>query len=246
MDVINNLSREVTDSLEYINNNKYLTSILGLFLALYAALAAPKLPKSITLWFDNTWFKLAFMFLIAYMATKDASVAIIAAVALLVTLQTLSAQKTTEEVVKAVKAKVEKIKYMDNMQETFVDTKVEVQPKQIEEPDEEYEEKPEDTEVKSEVQSKVQSEVQSKVQQQTFPNGYTEDLLNNYQDISMITPQKAYQEAPQEAPQEAYQEAPQNIMSKTEEKCTPTRVSLGCCASIDDIKGHDFGEFATI
>jgi hypothetical protein len=75
--------------------------MIGLFLALYAALAAPKLPKSITLWFDNFWFKLGFMFLIAYMSTKDAGIAIISAVALLVTLQTLSAHKTTDRVIQA-------------------------------------------------------------------------------------------------------------------------------------------------
>jgi hypothetical protein len=75
--------------------------MIGLFLALYAALAAPKLPKSITLWFDNFWFKLGFMFLIAYMSTKDPAIAIMSAVVLLVTLQTLSAHKTTDRIIQA-------------------------------------------------------------------------------------------------------------------------------------------------
>ena len=107
MEVIDNLTSIFTTNLEMVNNNKILSSVIGLFLILYAALAAPKLPKSVTQWFDNMWFKLGFMFLIAYMATKDPSVAIISAVALLVTLQTLSAQKTTENVIQAVHAKVE-------------------------------------------------------------------------------------------------------------------------------------------
>lgn len=107
MDVVDQITQVVNESLEYVNSNKILSAVLGLFLVLYAALAAPKLPKSVTIWFDNMWFKLGFMFLIAYMATKDSSVAIIAAVALLVTLQTLSAQKTAETVVKAVEAKVD-------------------------------------------------------------------------------------------------------------------------------------------
>ena len=106
MEVINNLTSMFTTNLEIVNNNKILSSVIGLFLILYAALAAPKLPKSITRWFDNMWFKLGFMFLIAYTATKDPSVAIISAVALLVTLQTLSAQKTTENVIQSVQAKV--------------------------------------------------------------------------------------------------------------------------------------------
>ena len=102
MDVINQITTFLNNGLEYMNNNKYLSSVLGLFLVLYAALAAPKLPKSVTVWFDNTWFKLGFMFLIAYMATKDPSVAIISAVALLITLQTLSAQKTADALVNSV------------------------------------------------------------------------------------------------------------------------------------------------
>jgi len=102
MEVLNKITTFVNDGLEYVNDNKILSSVLGLFLVLYAALAAPKLPKSVSVWFDNTWFKLGFMFLIAYMATKDPSVAIISAVALLVTLQTLSAQKTADAVVNAV------------------------------------------------------------------------------------------------------------------------------------------------
>jgi hypothetical protein len=96
-----NTSSNMTNSLEYLTNNKIISAMIGLFLALYAALAAPKLPKSITLWFDNFWFKLGFMFLIAYMSTKDAPIAIMSAVALLVTLQTLSAHKTTDRVIQA-------------------------------------------------------------------------------------------------------------------------------------------------
>jgi len=101
MEGINTSSNMTNNSFEYLTNNKIISAMIGLFLALYAALAAPKLPKSITLWFDNFWFKLGFMFLIAYMSTKDAGIAIISAVALLVTLQTLSAHKTTDRVIQA-------------------------------------------------------------------------------------------------------------------------------------------------
>jgi hypothetical protein len=107
MQTLNSPINTVNNSLEYLTSNKTFSAMIGLFLALYAALAAPKLPKSITLWFDNFWFKLGFMFLIAYMSTKDAPIAIISAVALLVTLQTLSAHKTTEIVIQAVKTKKE-------------------------------------------------------------------------------------------------------------------------------------------
>jgi len=123
MEVVNKLTHGVTSGLEYLNNNRILSTVLGLFLVLYAALAAPKLPKSISSWFDNVWFKLGFMFLIAYMATRDPSVAIISAVALLVTLQTLSAQKTAESVVKSVQDKIEKFSQDKNVEVNVEDVK---------------------------------------------------------------------------------------------------------------------------
>jgi len=117
----------VNESLQILDN-KYISAMIGLFLALYAGLAAPKLPKYITIYFDNPMFKLGVMFLIAYMATKDPPVAIIASVALLVSLQTLSSQKTTDKVVKAVKSKVntiqsevDKSKYLKDITEGFAE-----------------------------------------------------------------------------------------------------------------------------
>jgi len=106
-----NLSEEfnnvVNKAFVVVDSNKVLYTVIGLFLALYAALAAPVLPPSITKFFKNTWFKLGFMFLIGYMATKNASVAIISAVALLVTLQTLADHETTNTVIARVEAKIE-------------------------------------------------------------------------------------------------------------------------------------------
>ena len=106
MDVIKQVNGTVNDGLQVINGNRIASVVLGLFLALYASLAAPNLPSSVTKIFKNPLFKLGIMFLIAYMATKDTSVAIITAVALLVTLQTLSAHETTQAVVKVVEKKI--------------------------------------------------------------------------------------------------------------------------------------------
>ena len=106
MDVINQVNGTLNQGLDIVNNNRIASTVLGLFLALYASLAAPNLPSSVTAIFKNNWFRLAFMFLIAYMATKDTSLAIITSVALLVTLLTLSAQETTSTVVKAVENKI--------------------------------------------------------------------------------------------------------------------------------------------
>ena len=98
---------------------------MGIFLILYASLAAPKLPRSIAIYFDNTWFKLVFMFFIGYLTTKDVSVAIIAAVALLVTLQTLSSQKVADAVVAKVEGfgnvKKRKVRFIEKFSEAVAE-----------------------------------------------------------------------------------------------------------------------------
>jgi len=99
-------NRKVNSAMSIVDNNKIASTILCLFLVLYASLAAPKLPKSVTAIFKNFWFKLIFMFLIAYMATHNPAVAIISAVALLITLQTLHSQDTAEQVINTVENRV--------------------------------------------------------------------------------------------------------------------------------------------
>jgi len=107
MELSENFNNSINNAFSVIDSNRILTTVLSLFLILYAALAAPVLPLSITRVFKNTWFKLAFMFLIAYAATKNPTVAIISSVALLVTLQTLANQETTNSVVLAVENKID-------------------------------------------------------------------------------------------------------------------------------------------
>jgi hypothetical protein len=97
MDAVNQMSNHVNKTLDFVNNNKILSSVLGMLLVLYAAMAAPKLPKYVVKVFDNTFFKLGYMFMIAYLATKDPSVAIITATALLITLQTLSSHEASDK-----------------------------------------------------------------------------------------------------------------------------------------------------
>lgn len=80
----------VSGWLSYVDQNEYITAALSLFLILYAAYAAPKLPPYILSLFDKPLFKLVIFFLIVYTARKNPTVAIIAAVGLLVTLQALS------------------------------------------------------------------------------------------------------------------------------------------------------------
>ena len=104
MESVNQMSDYVNKGLDFVNKNKILSSVLGMLLVLYAAAAAPKLPKSVVKIFDNSLFKLGYMFMIAYLATKDPSVAIITAVALLVTIQTLASREAAELAVRAAEA----------------------------------------------------------------------------------------------------------------------------------------------
>ena len=63
---------------------------LALFLILYAGLAAPKLPEYIARLFGSTLFKFLTIFLIAYSARSNPTIALIAAIGLMVSLQTLN------------------------------------------------------------------------------------------------------------------------------------------------------------
>merc|ERR1712072_256562 len=98
MDTVNDLSRQVDSFLKSVYSNKTANAVIGLFLVLYASLAAPKLPKSVAQIFGNKIFKMIFLFLVAYMASRNVSVAIVAAVALVVSMQTFSFHQANEKV----------------------------------------------------------------------------------------------------------------------------------------------------
>jgi hypothetical protein len=98
METVNNITNYVDNFLTTLDNNKIFSSALGLFLVLYGSLAAPKLPKNIALLFKNDIFKFLVIFMIAFMASKDSSVAIVASVGLLISLQTLSYYETNVKI----------------------------------------------------------------------------------------------------------------------------------------------------
>jgi hypothetical protein len=70
--------------------NKFTGALLPLFLIVFGAFAAPNLPTPLAKLYDQMWFKVLAMFLIAYMSTKNQTVSIIAAVVVLISLQALS------------------------------------------------------------------------------------------------------------------------------------------------------------
>jgi hypothetical protein len=100
----NSINQTLDQGFGMINKNKWVSASVSLFLALYAALAAPKLPRVIAQLFDYWWFKLLFIVLIAFMATKDPTIAIIASVGLVITLHTLSMLKLEDKIVQAAEA----------------------------------------------------------------------------------------------------------------------------------------------
>ena len=71
----------------------YINTSLKVFLALYAALAAPNLPSMLRDLFSNTIFRILWAFLIILVATKDAGLALMLAVAFVVTLYSINKQK---------------------------------------------------------------------------------------------------------------------------------------------------------
>lgn len=93
------LKKIINSTLKTMDNNKIIDSVIGLVLILYAALAAPKLPKSVAKVFDSDIVKIIYMFMIGYLATRNPSVSIIAAVGLFITLQTITAHEVANKVV---------------------------------------------------------------------------------------------------------------------------------------------------
>ena len=83
-----------------ILDNKYVSSALILFLILYAGLAAPQLPKRVAELFENDMFKLFIMFMIAYMSSKDITVALLVAIGFAISLQTLTKQKINSRLIR--------------------------------------------------------------------------------------------------------------------------------------------------
>jgi len=89
---IEGFDNKVKNMLSFLDN-QYVSSMLSIFLIVYAAYAAPKLPAYILKLFDEPLFKLVLFFLIAYTAKKNPTVAIIAAIGLLVTIHALNKVK---------------------------------------------------------------------------------------------------------------------------------------------------------
>jgi hypothetical protein len=94
-------------------NIRVITTVVGIFLVLFASLAAPKLPRKYTVYLENNYVRIGIFLLIAYLATIDIPTAIIAVVAVLVSYQTLSQQITTEVILNETNHLLNKIPYFN-------------------------------------------------------------------------------------------------------------------------------------
>lgn len=74
------------DSYTNFLNNEYAVAGITLFLILYAALIAPRLPRSILKWFNNWLVQLILFFAILYISTKNITIALITTLAVIITI----------------------------------------------------------------------------------------------------------------------------------------------------------------
>lgn len=84
------------DQLNNLMQNPYFSAALTLFLVLYGALARPDLPDYVMNLFENPFFRVLVLVLIAFTATKNLQVALISAVVFTLTMNLVSERKMAE------------------------------------------------------------------------------------------------------------------------------------------------------
>ena len=71
-------------------DNPYVSTFVKVFLVVYAGVWAPRLPPTLAGLFKNNMFRMLVFFLVVFVATKDARVALLIAVGFLMSMQALS------------------------------------------------------------------------------------------------------------------------------------------------------------
>jgi len=87
MKVVNGLIDGVDKTLDSAVENQYLLTTLKVFIALYAALAAPKLPSVVLRLLNFTIVRVLIAFVIIMVSMREPSIALLSAVAFIITLQ---------------------------------------------------------------------------------------------------------------------------------------------------------------
>jgi hypothetical protein len=91
------LTGPLNNAFSVLNSNQIVSSVISLFLILYAGLAAPKLHPNMAGLFQNTWFKIIIVTLVIFMIMKkDAGTSILLAVCFVLSLQTITKLTTSK------------------------------------------------------------------------------------------------------------------------------------------------------
>jgi len=175
-------------------SNRVVSIILAIILVLFASLAAPKLPRSITKYLENPWLRFIIFIGIAYMATKDLVTAIIAVVAVMVSYQTLAIHKITDTVMHKTNELINTIPFPIDSQVPMVQEPVHSSVQEpvhssVQEPVHSSVQEPVHSSVQGPVHSSVQEPVQEQVQESsdelknqiTF---YVKDVISNNPNIT--------------------------------------------------------------
>jgi hypothetical protein len=99
-DTVSELNNQLDNVLRPLFENKIFVALLGLFLAVYAGWLAPALPNTVIGFFDTPIGKLLFIFLIAFVASRNVpnslQVALIVSIIFMITLTVLNNLKMKE------------------------------------------------------------------------------------------------------------------------------------------------------
>ena len=88
-DLSETFNLEILDRLEFLDN-EFVSAGLSLFLLMYAGMAAPQLPQYITVMFNNIVVRIVTLFLVVYMSSKNATIALVTAIGLVLLVQFLN------------------------------------------------------------------------------------------------------------------------------------------------------------
>ena len=110
----------VNSWLSIFDKNPYASTILTVVLALYAAMAAPRLPPKMAELLDNPIVKVLFIFLLGWTANKNPSVALIAAIALMITMHTISRYQIDKRVMDIIRGTQMEIRKHVGMKNTVM------------------------------------------------------------------------------------------------------------------------------
>ena len=161
---------------EYLRNKNVVYGIVFLFLMLYSAHIAPKLPLSVVQVFDNTFFKIFIFTLILWIARVSPSMSILIAVAFLMTTNVMNQKKLLEFMDEDVE-----YEYEEGMDE---DVEYEYEEGMDEDVEYEYEEMDEDVEYEEEMDEDVEYEYEEGMDEDVeyeYEEGMDEDVEYEYE-----------------------------------------------------------------